>query len=277
MTYPKNSSYVATTTVSYSFELEDNKNRYISKPDGKSGNSIQTDNYVNVGFSNLPIHYSTPEGKYNYKLTINGFGDMDNIGKYLFNGASYSTGSSYSYDCDYTIDDPCIVNCNDPHTNYVEYRTISLTNPFPGESGTGRSPGSNWRGNENGEKITKKDKYITYNRGVNTTAGTKGATNTGYDVYKLDPMYEIDLTPALMKTIKNYNSKQNLEHKTVYGRTNVSGYSDFTLVCKKDSRIGNYTQCTSKIIRDWGVKGCGIGEGKIATKCGTTVAWRMNS
>ncbi len=290
MTYPRNNTYVSTTTVTYTYGLQSSLYQYIVKPDGKSQSNKPTsptsgndyNNYTYVAFSNLPIHFSTPEGKYGYYLEVSGFGTNDNLNKYLFgnqsfDGKKYYIGSQYRYDCSYIIDPPCI-DCPITKKKFIEYRTISLTNPFPGESGAGRNPGTNWYGIDQIDvNKTKVEKYITYNRGVNTTAGTKGATNTAYDVYKLDPMYEIDLTPALMKTIKKYNSERNMKQKTVYGKTSIQGFSDFTLKCKVDSNAGNYKQCTSQVIRSWGVKGCGIGEGKTATKCGTTVAWRMNS
>ena len=63
---------------------------------------------------------------------------------------------------------------------------------FTGIDGKGRTPGDNWNIPNIIESIINK------NRGVED-----------YEVYKESPMYEITLTPALMKTIREYNKKMN--------------------------------------------------------------------
>lgn len=98
----------------------------------------------------------------------------------------------------------------------IEYRVIDLKDPFPGneaESGSslfnsnikGRKPGSNW----NSTTIVKKE--ILNNRGV-----------SGDAIYNLEPLYEFNLTPSVIKAIRNYND----EHS----------YDDFTLSCKGNNK-----------------------------------------
>ena len=124
------------------------------------------------------------------------------------------------------------------------FRSVSLYSPeqaFPGETGTGRRPGDNWFSLD-GSLVTN---YITKNRGVEN-----------YKVYKESPMYEVTLTPSLMKEIREYNKKQNGSVISIYNQTGIAGYADYnSMKC-----IGNASKCMSTVIRDWGVAGCGIRE-----------------
>ena len=74
------------------------------------------------------------------------------------------------------------------------FRPISLSNPFPGQNGKGRSMGSPWTDD-------LKKTYIT-NRS---------------DVYSKKPLYSITLTPSSIKQIRDYNKKNS--------------YDDFNLTC----------------------------------------------
>lgn len=74
------------------------------------------------------------------------------------------------------------------------FRPISLSNPFPGQNGKGRSMGSPWTDD-------LKKTYIT-NRS---------------DVYSKKPLYSITLTPSSIKQIRDYNKKNS--------------YDDFNLIC----------------------------------------------
>lgn len=98
----------------------------------------------------------------------------------------------------------------------IEYRVIDLKDPFPGieaKSGfssfnsniKGRKPGSNW----NSIKIVRKE--ILNNRGVK-----------GDEVYNLTPLYEFNLTPSVIKAIREYNDNHS--------------YDDFTLSCKGNNK-----------------------------------------
>lgn len=121
----------------------------------------------------------------------------------------------------------------------VVYRTVDLENPFPGLTSTnGRPSGSNWL-------QTSIDKYILNNRGV-----------TGREIFNVDPMYEVTLTPQLIRTIRDYNRNQE------------EGYNDFNMNCitvkengiKTTGCISNFleeiqeniiTDCTRTINGDW--------------------------
>src|SRR5574344_529177 len=94
------------------------------------------------------------------------------------------------------------------------YRTISLSDPFPGPDGNGRSSGSNWTSNS-------VSSYITNNRGVSTD-----------EVYNLKPMYQFVLSPSNIRAIRKYNNSQSED------------YNDFTLDCDN----GKY--CTSSFLQD---------------------------
>lgn len=74
------------------------------------------------------------------------------------------------------------------------FRPISLSNPFPGQNGKGRSMGSPWTDD-------LKKTYIT-NRS---------------NVYSKKPLYSITLTPSSIKQIRDYNKKNS--------------YDDFNLTC----------------------------------------------
>ena len=151
------------------------------------------------------------------------------------------------------------------------YRTISLYYPFPGENATTtslRAPGWNWQTSMSYDPVTS---YIYQNRGVDY-----------YEVYRLDPMYEVNLTPSLMRKIREYNKQQENVTGTFYVGSNVQpgksisgklGYSDFTLTCKTDGSGSKSSECTSAVIRSWGVKGCAISGSSGYSNCGSTVAW----
>lgn len=98
----------------------------------------------------------------------------------------------------------------------IEYRVIDLKDPFPGNAAKagsslfntnikGRKPGSNWN------STTVVQKEILKNRGVNDD-----------EIYKLTPLYEFELTPSVIKEIKEYNDKHS--------------YDDFTLSCKGENK-----------------------------------------
>ena len=139
-------------------------------------------------------------------------------------------------------DPDCDKGGNNPLGVDLIFRTVSLNSEqeaFPGANGEGRPAGDNWKDNV--------DKYIVNNRGFK-----------GYEVYKNSPLYEIVLTPALMKEIREYNKEQNGKIITIYdgasSSTGIAGYGDYdSMVCKDN---GQY--CISTKIRDWNVTGCGV-------------------
>ncbi len=94
------------------------------------------------------------------------------------------------------------------------YRPISLTNPFPdikNGSNEYRVMGSNWN-------VSFAESVIKNNRGVNT-----------YEVYNLQPIYTITLTPSDIKKIREYNKKHS--------------FTDFEMECQS-----NGYKCSSNFI-----------------------------
>ncbi|MGE5455841.1 MAG: hypothetical protein ACM3O4_01870 [Ignavibacteriales bacterium] len=130
----------------------------------------------------------------------------------------------------------------------VVYRPIQLDDPFPGLSGSGRTPGSNWN---NSSTISE---YIINNRDV--------SANRVY--YDRDPLYKITLTPSIIKSIREYNKKQSQLY---------NGYSDFQMNC-----LSNGTRCLSGFIREGSFtnlfSGCGISGKQInPSRCAANEAW----
>ena len=111
------------------------------------------------------------------------------------------------------------------------YRPIDLNNPFPGESGNGRTSGSNWIGSAYvlGQYRSFIDAYITNNRGKVTE-----------QVYQMRPMFQFYLTSGNISAIRNYNSARRREG---------FDYNDFNLTCTN----GEY--CKSEFLQS------GLGNG----------------
>lgn len=284
--YPENKWWEQKTTRTYSFILPDGLNYYIDKPSGYSSDTA-TENYTYIGKSNLPVHYSTNPGTYDYKVMVTSFGSSDKFTKYVINGSPFNRVNykkDTTYQCNYTVEcqktivctpGSCDPSCDDhitrPSGTDLIYRTISLYYPFPGENATTtslRAPGWNWKTSMSYDPVTS---YIYQNRGVDY-----------YEVYRLDPMYEVNLTPSLMRKIREYNKQQENVTGTFYVGSNVQpgksisgklGYSDFTLTCKTDGSGSKSSECTSAVIRSWGVKGCAISGSSGYSNCGSTVAW----
>ena len=285
-TYPVTTWVEARKAVTKEYGLDNNVYRYIAKYSGRSFHTAAEagTNYTHMSYSNLPVHVSTYPGKYDFRVITTTYGSGNKFTKYVFNGNTFA-GKSYKkdgiYNCQYEI--PCdrfIVkkDCTEFKARcgkqYQEsgcsaeliYRTISLDTDkssgsslaFLTQSGSVRTPGDNWK------YAGRVDEYIVNNRQVK-----------GYEVYKQSPMYEITLTPALMKTIRTYNKSMNNRKVSVYEGTSkpttgVAGYtSQDGLKC-----TDNGGHCTSQKIRDWGVKGCAI-KGKTAgySKCKGVTAW----
>ena len=276
--YPTNAWYEQVTKRNYTYTLPDGLNNYVDKPSGFSS-STPTANYDYIPFSNLPIHYSTKPGDYTYYINTTTYGPSNKFNSYIigttnFNRVSYHADTKYA--CTYKISNNKTIICvegtndtacskDDGGTDLV-YRPISLYYPFPGQNATTtnqRTAGKNWATASGTDAISK---YIYNNRGVSY-----------YELYKLQPMYEITLTPALMRKIQQYNTTKNNTKEWYYRGTAKEvfatvGYSDYSLTCKTNADGSKTKQCTSAIIRTWGVKGCAI-TGSGYTRCGNTVAW----
>lgn len=236
MTYPKNDWLKQYTTKEYDYYLPTNTYRYILKPSGESTSTKPTssNNYIDIGYGNLPIHYSRPEGSYKIYLTFTSFGNNNKYNQYIQNKKCAN-----QYNCQYFVDNDIIGPEPNPEGVDVIFRIVSLTNPFPGKDGNGRTPGSNW--DSDSIKL-----YITNNRNL------KDPERIYFD---REPMYEINLTPTIIRQIRSYNRIQSL-----YDR---GGYADFNLDCQ----VGTGRQCTSKFIRE---------EFKnifVSNRCGMSTNW----
>lgn len=261
LTYPANAYVMQTTTKTYDYSLQSSLYQYVDKtgasynspydiPTVKINGNYVTMAYQDIGYSNLPVTYSSKEGTYDYyyKFYDNGlFGSnqkyyehADESSSWIGATTTYNYSSSWDYHCTYYVNQN-IVECTDeccktntcgspdnpsnpdtPSDNKdinVIYRTISLTTPFPGEDGEGRTSGSNWNGtaNINGTVMSYIQAYITNNRGVDTS-----------EVYEETPMYQFVLTPANIRSIRKYNNTQQ------------DDYNDYTLECTN----GEYCKST---------------------------------
>ena len=121
------------------------------------------------------------------------------------------------------------IYCNSDRGNMnVEYRVISLTEPFPGSGENaktmaqgGRDIGYNWR-----DSVDQ-----TTSGGVVSTFILNNRRVKGYEVYNLEPLYVIELDSAKIKTIRDYNK--------------TTTYADFNLTCVNDK---DGTICTSPFL-----------------------------
>lgn len=235
------------------YTLPEDVYRFVEKGTGQSvhtANKKSDIEYLDMGFGNLPIHYSsTPNKSYEFTLDTLTYGRLNKFDKYIFgsnqfNGVYYN-GEYRIFTCDYKVlcnpmisDNPACPG--EPTTGdglNLVYRTISLYSKeaaFPGLNGQGRTPGANW----NDDQLI--DTYIVNNRGVRN-----------YSIYTdLDPMYEIELTPGLMKQLRKYNKVKNSTYGIIYEDTNkerngILGYTDYSdFICDEDGQ-----NCRSELLR----------------------------
>lgn len=204
-------------------QLESLKSEYLSQ-----GKQL---NYLNVGYSNLPVEFKVPEGYYgqlfgNGELSIT----YSDLGHKIGNNKTavdtiLGVIDSYNYgnwQCDFIVEDnPLIPDPNDPNNPYepnnpydpnnpkgpgginLIYRPIDLYDPFPDIDGSGRNTGSNWCNyNTNGSDCSNDNQvvydYILNNRDVE-----------GEEIYLEDPMYTFILTPSIIREIRNYNNQNS--------------------------------------------------------------------
>ncbi len=223
--YPINENRDEQYEKKYVYFLKDNIYRFVTKPIGESMHKKPTgsnDQYIDIQYSNLPIHYSRLPGKYAINLMYTSFGSNNKFNNYIFKGYNFSDyPSGYFkcnniYECKYEVENE-FMYCDGSKCKDIQiiFRPISLINPFPGPFGVGRRIGSNWRFNVN---------KITQNR--NLSLGEKLYSDR-------DPMYEITLDSVTIGQIKKYN------------RNAPNGYSDFNLKCV----TGEGRECKSDFIR----------------------------
>lgn len=308
--YPTNKWLEQTTIKTITYDLPSGIYYYIDLASGESSNSPLSSNYTYLGFSNLPVHYSTLSGNYAITINYSTFGTDNKFNDYIigtgansfYRNGSKKYGKDIEYECTYQVlDDPSIIctpgtsdaNCpEEAGGSDLIYRPISLHYPFPGEDGSIRNPGQNWASYWDSSSSTTSLEYlyIKNNRGV-----------ADYNVYRLDPMYEIKLTPAVMAIIKEYNKQQENKTASYYGGqlSGTLGYSDFEMNCENDGEGGMSAKCKSRFLRttlNGKVAGCGIAnsrhieagvsyqngqfnmpmsytQGSAYNNCGNTVAW----
>lgn len=251
------------------YTLEKSVYRYVEKGIGQSVHASDIESgieYADMGFGNLPIHYSTtPNRNYIFTLDTKSFGGENKFTSYIF-GSDKFNGEVYydeydAYECPYDVlCDPMISHnpaCPGTPTTgdglNLVYRTISLlskVSAFPGSNGLGRTPGANW----NDDELIST--FITNNRNV-----------SNYSIYtELDPLYEIELTPKIMSQLRKYNKKKKSTYTVIYRGTSKEsrgslGYTDYNdFVCDDDG-----TNCKSKLLRgmltdysEVNVTGCAI-------------------
>ncbi|MBE6138871.1 MAG: hypothetical protein E7173_03985 [Firmicutes bacterium] len=253
----------ATVTQHIEYVLEPTTNRFISIKDMAGTATAPGFDTIDLGGPHLttPINYANGEHQYTVDFTqtplyhvmsrlVNETKASSN-GNYVLN-YSYSPPlniSDFSYSCPYVVENTnpdctCTAQCCDNNCNPIEcpnpedepggypnviYRPVNLGEAFPGEDGTGRDYGSNWKGyvydeagniiiKPDGTPYTKEEYYINNNRGYKD-----------YDVYRAEPLYVIKLDYEAMKAIRQYNDATNHD------------YNDFTLTCDNGERcISNF-------------------------------------
>lgn len=88
--------------------------QYVLKPSGISVHAGQQyGNYIDIGYSNFPIHYSTPSGTYYMGITFTNFGHNNR-----FSNGTAASVTSASTECPYNVenkllddDDDVVVGC----------------------------------------------------------------------------------------------------------------------------------------------------------------------
>jgi len=158
-----NRSITYTQEATYKYEMPKNTYNYILKTTGQAvdkvtGDDAKYNRYIEIGYPNYPVYFTTPTGTYPIGLTYTNIGWNGHLVKEATYTCEYKVVNRVVCDnppCEDTPDDENPPTPNppsnpkNPGVNLI-YRPISLTNPFPGEnaknmvSETGRKSGSNW-------------------------------------------------------------------------------------------------------------------------------------
>lgn len=197
--------YKVTKTIRYGYNYESKYlNKWVDKESGKgSGNSITKPISTNeYSINKRDINFEVPfnkliigENEVNITLDLSSntlsnylkqLGEQNTVNKTINNKkiTFYNTNSFYgnsTYKC------PVNVNVTDEDKIYdLVFRPIDLSNPFPGMTGEGRTPGKNWTSELMGKYITSRQ-----------------------DVYNKTPLYSVTLTPSIIKEIRKYNKNND--------------------------------------------------------------------
>lgn len=110
--------------------------------------------------------------------------------KYVDNNTALPTNEAMQ--CHFSFNIPNI-------KSNINFRVISLENPFPARNGSSRMPSENWLYTENNVF-----NYITNNRGIRSISKSENVSPE--DMYsQTEPMYTVTLTPSVMMDIRSYN------------------------------------------------------------------------
>lgn len=142
-------------------------------------------------------YYRTTDGTNHNKVSDLLYLDLEENKKDSCNVTTYASGIDYSQN--------------------VQFRVISLSNPFPARDGTTRLPGENWINRSENNAYY----YIQNNRNVN-----------GEEVYNKEPLYKIKLDAKAMIKIREYNKTHS--------------YSDNDITCES----GTGRMCISSFLRN---------------------------
>lgn len=216
------------------YSLPDDYYRYVYKINGEcyTQSMINDDiTWIRLNDTYVPVTTTMLPGSYHLGLTYTNIGNIASGTAHFDQYVSKTTGTTISeYICDYNIDNGLLCGasvCDTKATGIdIIYRPISLSAPFPGKSGRGRSTGSNWcSGSDCSNTNSVVNSVITKNRGVTTDS-----------VYNLEPIYSATLTPNIIKSIRAYNRSKNYD------------YGDFNLVCEKGAGGTTGKKCISSFI-----------------------------
>ncbi|MDD4809213.1 MAG: hypothetical protein PHP12_04175, partial [Bacilli bacterium] len=90
--YPTNDWLAQITTKEYDYGLPNGVYQYVAKPSGESFDYNPGGNYYDLGYSNLPVHYSRVQGWYDYELDYTSFGHNHKFDKYIFGNSKIGVG-----------------------------------------------------------------------------------------------------------------------------------------------------------------------------------------
>lgn len=194
--------------------------------------TMENKEYTNTLYTNNSTKEARINGGYGYSNNffdaLDGYsGDTKNDSNTLERSGQrqeWYDDEYYSFTNTYIMTEKVNKNCNFKTTGTdvnvweeIQFRTISLSNPFPGRDGTSRIPGTNWLSKTNNFVYD----YIQNNRNV-----------TAEEVYNKEPLYTVTLDTQSMIKIREYNKNHN--------------YSDYGLVCES----GTGRKCRSNFLRN---------------------------
>ncbi len=241
------------STETTRFQLANNLNRYIYTDTGEIRNSVDATRlasgmYIDTGSPNFVTGVCTPTVRdgtitLTYRnLGVTGRLFDSNLRTHITNTiplarrSEYMNATNFLYSSRYLLDTRLC-----PEGDIAVYRPIKITNPFMGETGASRTPGSNWN---NTNDISR---FITSSR---------GAPNG--DVYQLTPLYVIDFTGA---------NKTYLSRIKEYNRSNNYNFTPNSVKCTgKDGTLNSGTECRSTYLKT-------LMDAGVVTGCGTSSNW----